>query len=403
MGAIVIALDRRGPARGPGLADPQEADPRPRPPGRPRGRAQGGPAEGPEADARRHDRSISIMQNRINKLGVSEPEIRKQGTDQIVIQLAGVHDPAAAAKLIGKTAQLMLFDFENDLTGPSTDVERQPGRDAVALRAAHAGAEAGGEGRAGGVLPLPHEDVKVKSTKKRRSRRAAKPTHEARHEDASSTRSSRAGDTLKELLQAVRRQGAAGRRGAEGARAHDRRQLPGLDRLPRRERRLAERDRTTTSSSTSRAARRNPVPEMTGRDLVLSGTRADFGQSRRADRDCCSSRTTARTSSRRSRATRRSAARRSATSRASRATTRAILRAALRDRPRRAARVDAVHRLQAEPRRHPRARTRRSTSAAAARSARRRTSRSSSRPVRCRSRSSRSSAPTSRRRSARTR
>src|SRR5438067_3406408 len=67
------------------------------------------------------DRSISIMQSRINKLGVSEPEIRKQGKDQIVIQLAGVHDPAAAAALIGKTAQLMLFDFEADLTGPSKD------------------------------------------------------------------------------------------------------------------------------------------------------------------------------------------------------------------------------------------------------------------------------------------
>ena len=71
-------------------------------------------------------RSISIMQNRINKLGVSEPEIRKQGNNQIVIQLAGVHDPAAAAALIGKTAQLMLFDFENDLTGPSLDVNGNP-------------------------------------------------------------------------------------------------------------------------------------------------------------------------------------------------------------------------------------------------------------------------------------
>jgi SecD/SecF fusion protein len=71
-------------------------------------------------------RSISIMQNRINGLGVSEPEIRKQGSNQIVIQLAGVHDPAAAAKLIGKTAQLMLFDFENDLVGPSIDANGNP-------------------------------------------------------------------------------------------------------------------------------------------------------------------------------------------------------------------------------------------------------------------------------------
>lgn len=65
------------------------------------------------------NRSIDIMRNRIDKLGVSEPEIRKQGSDQIVIQLAGVHDPAAAAKLIGKTAVLEFFDFEADLTGPS--------------------------------------------------------------------------------------------------------------------------------------------------------------------------------------------------------------------------------------------------------------------------------------------
>src|SRR5213075_3357372 len=72
------------------------------------------------------NRSIDIMRNRIDKLGVSEPEIRKQGSDQIVIQLAGVHDPAAAAKLIGKTAQLMLFDFENDLAGPSVDANGNP-------------------------------------------------------------------------------------------------------------------------------------------------------------------------------------------------------------------------------------------------------------------------------------
>ncbi|MDX6409903.1 MAG: SecD/SecF fusion protein, partial [Gaiellaceae bacterium] len=64
-------------------------------------------------------RSIDIMRQRIDKLGVSEPEIRKQGTDQIVIQLAGVHDPASAAKLIGKTAVLEFYDFEADVTGPS--------------------------------------------------------------------------------------------------------------------------------------------------------------------------------------------------------------------------------------------------------------------------------------------
>jgi SecD/SecF fusion protein len=65
------------------------------------------------------DRSVSIMRSRVDKLGVSEPEIRKQGSNQIVIELAGVHDPRKAAAIIGKTAQLELFDLETSLVGPS--------------------------------------------------------------------------------------------------------------------------------------------------------------------------------------------------------------------------------------------------------------------------------------------
>jgi len=68
----------------------------------------------------------SIIQSRIDKLGVSSPEVRKQGADQIVIELAGIHDPAKAAALIGKTAQLMIFDFEPDLASPSVGTRGQP-------------------------------------------------------------------------------------------------------------------------------------------------------------------------------------------------------------------------------------------------------------------------------------
>ncbi len=73
------------------------------------------------------DRSVSIMRSRVDKLGVAEPEIRTQGSDQISIQLPGVKDPAAAAQIIGKTAQLELFDLERDLVSPSIDARtRQP-------------------------------------------------------------------------------------------------------------------------------------------------------------------------------------------------------------------------------------------------------------------------------------
>ncbi|MBA3717767.1 MAG: protein translocase subunit SecD [Actinobacteria bacterium] len=71
------------------------------------------------------DRSVSIMRNRIDKLGVSEPEIRKQGADQIVIQLAGVTDPQKAADLIGQTAQLQFYDLEADIAPPTKTANGQ--------------------------------------------------------------------------------------------------------------------------------------------------------------------------------------------------------------------------------------------------------------------------------------
>jgi SecD/SecF fusion protein len=71
-------------------------------------------------------RSIEIMRNRIDKLGVASPEVREQGSNEIDIQLAGVHDPAAAAAIIGKTAQLELYDLLPALVPPSRNASQQP-------------------------------------------------------------------------------------------------------------------------------------------------------------------------------------------------------------------------------------------------------------------------------------
>src|ERR1041385_903356 len=84
------------------------------------------PPKGQKVDASRMTIAQNIMRNRVDKLGVSEPEVRKQGADQIVIQLAGVHDPQAAAALIGKTAKLEFYDLESDLTGPSKSINNHP-------------------------------------------------------------------------------------------------------------------------------------------------------------------------------------------------------------------------------------------------------------------------------------
>jgi SecD/SecF fusion protein len=68
----------------------------------------------------------SIIQNRANGTGVAAPNIAVQGGNEIVVQLAGVHDPAKAAAIIGKTGQLQFFDFENDLAPPTVSSTGQP-------------------------------------------------------------------------------------------------------------------------------------------------------------------------------------------------------------------------------------------------------------------------------------
>jgi len=73
------------------------------------------------------DRSVEIIRSRVDKLGVAEPEIRRQGSDQIGVSLAGVTNPARATEIIGKTAQLQFYDLEADLVaGSSIDASGNP-------------------------------------------------------------------------------------------------------------------------------------------------------------------------------------------------------------------------------------------------------------------------------------
>ena len=50
--------------------------------------------------------NIQTLRNRVNELGVAEPIIQQQGTDRIVVQLAGVQDPGRAKEILGRTATL---------------------------------------------------------------------------------------------------------------------------------------------------------------------------------------------------------------------------------------------------------------------------------------------------------
>ncbi|MDQ3815172.1 MAG: protein translocase subunit SecD [Armatimonadota bacterium] len=61
------------------------------------------------------DRFVEIVRARVDKLGVSEPSIQRQGTDRIIVQLPGVNNPQKAVEVIGKTAQLEIRLLPQDI------------------------------------------------------------------------------------------------------------------------------------------------------------------------------------------------------------------------------------------------------------------------------------------------
>jgi preprotein translocase subunit SecD len=80
------------------------------------------------------DKAASIVRNRLGKLGVSGDVVVRPATHLLVVSLYWAHRPAPmpasavqpTVRLIGKTAQLMVFDFEQDLAPPSRDGRGDP-------------------------------------------------------------------------------------------------------------------------------------------------------------------------------------------------------------------------------------------------------------------------------------
>ncbi|MGZ5583306.1 MAG: protein translocase subunit SecD [Usitatibacter sp.] len=80
----------------------------------------------PEVVKREQDlalqQNIQTLRNRVNELGVSEPIVQQQGPDRIVVQLAGVQDPARAKDIIGRTATLEVrMVSEENASGPGQE------------------------------------------------------------------------------------------------------------------------------------------------------------------------------------------------------------------------------------------------------------------------------------------
>jgi len=61
--------------------------------------------------------SIEVIRRRIDGMGTTEPNIQKQGTGRILVQVPGFDDPQKLKEIIGKTAKLS-FQLVNSAIGP---------------------------------------------------------------------------------------------------------------------------------------------------------------------------------------------------------------------------------------------------------------------------------------------
>ena len=76
--------------------------------------------EYPEITSREMDGVLSVVRNRVDALGVSEPLVQTIGADRILVQLPGVSDPAQAEEVLGGTAQL---EFREETVNPEIEAQ----------------------------------------------------------------------------------------------------------------------------------------------------------------------------------------------------------------------------------------------------------------------------------------
>src|ERR687895_489669 len=71
---------------------------------------QGYKTDGSEVTQQEMDVAAGIIRQRVDSLGVTEPEIQLQGQDQVVVNIPGITDTEQAIDVIGRTAQLGFYE-----------------------------------------------------------------------------------------------------------------------------------------------------------------------------------------------------------------------------------------------------------------------------------------------------
>jgi SecD/SecF fusion protein len=215
-------------------------------------------------------RSVDIMRNRIDRLGVSEPVVTKQGKDQIVIELPAVHNINQAASIIGETAQLELYDLETSLVPPSIDANQNPVA-TTSLFGLLTSVQSGQKGLPAQYYlfnsrtkkPVAGPTQTLAQLKRDPAVKALKPLKEAKGKKAAPLKTTKGFPTGYQLLT------VPAKRVVITCEAKTSVVCPGLNSTPAPGVTYYYLFKHALSGD-------NPVPQMTGNDLKLKGTQQDF-------------------------------------------------------------------------------------------------------------------------------
>ena len=240
------------------------------------------------------DMSVSknVIEQRVNGLGVSDAVVTQQGSNQIVVELPAVHNPAQAAAIIGATAQLQLFDLETSLVAPSIDASSNPiptsslygllsgiqsqksgPPSAYYLFNSRTKRFAGKNGQAGGPFPTlkaMQQDPDVKALKPQKARTVKVTTGKGKHKKTT-TKVEQPGKTTKGFPTGYQVLTVPGNREVVTCDAVSSAVCPGVGGTGAPPKGVTD---YYLFQYTPDAA--NPVPQMTGNDLKLSGTQQDI-------------------------------------------------------------------------------------------------------------------------------
>src|SRR5215216_1132070 len=88
---------------------------------------EGYQTDGSEVTREEMEQAVGVIQQRVNSLGVTEPEIQIQGQNQVIVNIPGITDARRAVEVIGRTAQLGFYEVLATAGGqvvPDDEVEQ---------------------------------------------------------------------------------------------------------------------------------------------------------------------------------------------------------------------------------------------------------------------------------------